>query len=57
MAIEDRKLVHDLRNSMTVIRNLTQLMEQGVLKGSDKEQAYALILAECDKVIEVLKEK
>ena len=57
MAIDDQKVVHGLRNSMMVIRNLTQLMEQGALNDSDKEQSYALILAECDKVIEFLKEK
>jgi nitrogen-specific signal transduction histidine kinase len=57
MPIEDRKLVHDLRNSIMVIRNLTQLIEQGVMKGTDKDEAYRLILAECDKIVEILKKE
>jgi hypothetical protein len=54
--IEDRKLVHDLRGSMMVVKNLTQLIHDGTLKDKDLEQAYTLIDQECDKVIELLKD-
>lgn len=53
--ITDRKIVHDLRNSMMVIRNLSQLLHQDMLKGEDKEKAEKLIIEECDKVLELLK--
>jgi hypothetical protein len=55
--IDDRKLVHDLRNSMMVIRNLSQLLHEGKMKPADAAQAYDMIIAECNKVIEELKDK
>ena len=58
MAItEDRKFVHDLRNSLTVIRNLSQLLHENKLQGKDKEQAQEFIMLECAKMLELLEKK
>jgi hypothetical protein len=58
MAItDDRKFIHDLRNSIMVIRNLTQLIESGKIKESDKEQAFSYIKAECDKLLALCQKK
>lgn len=54
---EDRKFIHDLRNSMMIIRNLSKMLADNMLKGADKTQAEELIQKECDKVIELLKTK
>lgn len=55
--IEDRKLIHDLRNSVTVIRNLTQLLHEGKMKPADAEQAHAFIMQECENIIALLKDR
>ena len=52
--IDDRQLVHDLRNSMMVIRNLAQLLQEDKLKGKDKDHALDLIRSESEKVIKQL---
>lgn len=49
----DRTLAHDLRNSMMVIKNLSLLIEQDKIKGKDREQAFAVIKAECDKILKM----
>jgi signal transduction histidine kinase len=51
--IDDRKLAHDLRNSVMVIRNLSELLEQEKLQGKEREQAYAIIKAECEKLLDM----
>jgi hypothetical protein len=53
--IEDRKFVHDMRNSMMVIRNLSELLQQDMLKGEEKKKGEKLIIDECNKVLEMLK--
>jgi nitrogen-specific signal transduction histidine kinase len=55
--IEDRKLVHDVRNSMMVIRNLAQLLQEGKMPEKDKAQAFEMIIAESNKVIREFEEK
>ena len=51
----DPKTIHDLRNSIMVVRNLSRLIKEGKLKDGDKEQAYTIINDECEKIIELLK--
>jgi hypothetical protein len=51
----DPKTKHDLKNSVMVVRNLAELLEQGKLKDSDREQAFKLIRQECEKMIELCK--
>jgi hypothetical protein len=53
--MEDRRLAHDLKNSIMVIRNLMELIQQDKLKEADKDQAFAIIKAECEKVLELCK--
>lgn len=55
--IEDRKFIHDMRNSMMVIRNLSQMLHDGTLVGKDASDAQQFIQVECDKVIELLKDR
>jgi hypothetical protein len=54
---DDRKFIHDMRNSMMVIRNLSQMLHDGMIVGKDAEDAQKLIQEECEKVIELLKDK
>jgi hypothetical protein len=51
---DDRKFIHDMRNSMMIIRNLSKMLADGMLSGNDKTQAEEMIQKECDKVIELL---
>ena len=52
---DDRKFIHDLRNSVMVVQNLTKLIREGKMKDADREHAYRLIDAECEKVLEMCK--
>jgi hypothetical protein len=52
--ITDQKERHDARNSIMVIRNLSELLEQDKLKGKDKEDAYRFIKDECEKLKKIV---
>ena len=57
MTTDDQKFIHDLRNGIMVIKNLSKMLADGTMKGDDKTRAEKLVQQECDKVIELLKEK
>jgi signal transduction histidine kinase len=53
MALVDRNVAHDLRNSIMVIRNLSELLVQDKLSGTEKTQAHELINKECEKILKL----
>jgi hypothetical protein len=55
--VQDRKFIHDMRNSMMIVQNLSKMLADGTLQGADKLHAEELIQKECEKVIELLKTK